>query len=102
MIDLFWQLNVENSTKWLLIVTIILCVCVTFVLMRKKKVVDSDEDYNEYSGKIIKTACHKNYMKCVEDNMKNGTNKFCFPCADDGSAADFIYDLKSGEMLKRD
>ena len=47
------------------------------------------------------TRCHRNYMSCVENNIKNNTNEFCYPCLNNGLKPDFFYDPVSKEWLSR-
>ena len=101
IIDLFWQLNVSDSTKYVLILVGVLVGCVLCVCLGKKKTTKIDDDaYNEYRGKFPKTKCQQNYVNCVENNQFKGKSNVCFPCANDGSGADFVYDHVSREMLK--
>jgi hypothetical protein len=110
-INLFWQLNVSDKTKYLFIVLIIICI-LTYCYFsknnknkkkkKKTRTVLEDEYYKEYVKRRNLTPCHKRYMNCVKDNIKNNTNDFCYPCLNNGLKPDFFYDPETKEWLSRD
>ncbi len=104
-INLFWQLDISDTNKYLLIISVILFV---FFICYKNKNKDKnksqekkikDDYYDEYVNKKKSTQCHKRYMNCVENNIKNNSDKFCYPCINDGLKQDFFYDPISKEWL---
>jgi hypothetical protein len=123
LINLFWQLDITDETKYLLIFFVIICVVVCAVYRKKKKNNTNknkkylnknkntnmnennnhhDEYYNEYLNKRNQTKCHQKYMNCVENNMKNGTDEFCYPCLNNGLKPDFFYNPVSKEWVSRE
>jgi preprotein translocase subunit SecG len=116
-INLFWQLNISDETKYLLIFFIIICIFAVCFYNKNKNSKNSknkiknkstkknysndynDDYYNQYTKKKNLTKCHKNYMSCVENNMRNNTDNFCFPCLNDGVKQDFFYDPISKEWI---
>lgn len=126
LINLFWQLNVADETRYLFIFFIVICICAicfynknknkkntkkithndsykyTYVDKNMEKNINRnlrDDYYNDYLNKRNKTNCHTNYMACVENNEKNNTDDFCFPCLNDGLKQDFFYDPVSKEWI---
>ena len=82
IINLFWHLNVSDQTKYLILLGSIVFILGMCLLGGKKK---------KKSNTSKLTKCQQNYFNCVENNKKNKTNNFCYPCFEDGSAPDFFY-----------
>lgn len=99
IIELFWNLDVSNTTKWLIIVGIIVCVFLTCIYNGKKKNWNINTK-NKKKKKNNLSKCQINYKKCMNDNIKNKTNKFCYPCLENGKPPDFFYDSKMGQWMK--
>lgn len=93
IINLFWHLNVTDQTKYLMLFGMILCIIGMCLLGGKKKNKKNNVKYNNL------TKCQQNYMNCVENNIKNKTNNFCYPCLNDGSAPDFFYNPQSDNWV---
>lgn len=122
VLDILWQLNVTDTTKYLIIVGIVICILFIFIMSAKKKEkysnltkpknkqkkskksnldqVDIDKEYFEYYHEKKPTKCQFNYIKCVEDNVKNKTNKYCYPCMENGNAPDFSYNPVLNQWVK--
>ncbi|QKF94395.1 hypothetical protein QKU48_gp0937 [Fadolivirus algeromassiliense] len=104
IIELFWHLDVSENTKYLIVLGIIVCMFLTCIYNGKKKKLikkqKNDKQYMDYYNINKPTKCQSNYMKCVDDNIKNKTNNFCYPCLDNGSSPDFFYNPKIGEWVK--
>jgi Tfp pilus assembly protein PilO len=111
-INLFWQLDISDTTKYLLIFLIIVCIFLTCYMNKNKNknIIKNkslkqentplkDEYYSNYMKQKNLTQCHKRYMNCVENNMENGTDEFCYPCINNGKKQDFFYDPVSKEWL---
>ncbi len=102
-INLFWQLDITDTTKYLLIISVILFIF--FICYKNKNKKKGQQDkikddyYGEYTNKKKSTQCHKRYMNCVENNIKNNSDEFCYPCINDGLKQDFFYDPVSKEWL---
>ena len=108
VINLFWQLDITDTTKYLLICLIIFCVFFICYMNKnkkknkissKEKALLKDEYYRNYMKQKNLTQCHKRYMNCVENNIKNQTDEFCYPCINNGMKQDFFYDPVSKEWL---
>jgi hypothetical protein len=117
LINLFWQLDITDETKYLLIFFLVICVIAVGIYNKKQKKKPKKESknynanlnspfqdhyYNEYQNKRNNTKCHEKYMNCVENNIKNGTDEFCYPCLNGGKKPDFFYDGESGEWILRE
>lgn len=89
ILDLLWNVNVSDKTKYLFLIGLIVCSFILCFLSGKKK-----------KSKKKQTKCQKNYSKCIRNNIKNKTNDFCFPCLEDGSAPDFFYNHNTGQWIK--
>ena len=98
LINLFWELNVSDTTKTLLVIGIIVSILALCVFSGKKKTNRMNKRNNK--NKAPSTKCERNYMKCMENNIQNKRNDFCYPCLDDGNAPDFFYNSKTNEWLK--
>lgn len=106
VIELLWYLNVTDGTKYLIILGFIICVLIMCMINGKKKNkknrkkksqnYDNYDNYDNYSP----TKCQSNYLKCMENNIKNDTNEFCYPCLNDGNAPDFFYNPQIKEWVK--
>ena len=90
LINLFWELNVGDTTKTVLIVGIIVSILALCVFSGKNKT----NKKNKPSSK-----CERNYTKCMENNIKNKKNDFCYPCLNDGNAPDFFFNPKTNEWV---
>jgi hypothetical protein len=113
VMDLFWQLNVSDETKYLFMFFIIICVFAICFYNKKNKNKNklkkrkrynpnyNDDYYNQYMKRGKLTKCHRNYVNCVDNNIKNNTNEFCYPCLNDGVKQDFFYDPVSKEWLSK-
>lgn len=97
LINLFWELNVSDTTKNLIIVGIIVGILALCFFSGKKKIKKTNK-----INKINKTKCERNYMKCMENNIKNKKNDFCYPCLDDGNAPDFFFNPKTSEWIAKE
>lgn len=115
LINLLWQLDITDTTKYaLIILTIILIISLCYYKNKNykkhkkgknnKKINNNvtDEYYKEYAKRENITPCHKHYMNCVENNERYGKNNFCYPCINDGLKQDFFYDPVTQEWLSRD
>lgn len=123
-INLFWQLDISDETKYLLVFLIIMCVVAIGVYNKNKnkknktkkenkyfnkninqtttKNIFHDDYYNEYLNKRNLNKCHHKYMECVENNAKNGTDEFCYPCLNGGNKPDYFYNQETNEWVSRD
>ena len=93
LINLFWHLNVSDQTKYLILFGMIVCIAGLCLLGGKKK--------NSSKNKNL-TKCQQNYKNCVENNIKKGTNNFCYPCFNDGTAPDFFYNHQLENWVSSD
>ena len=106
LINLFWELNVSDSTKTLIVIGIIvgiLALCFFSGKKKKNKLKQNNKNVSLYQNQDQnknQTKCERNYMKCMVNNIKNKRNDFCYPCLDDGTAPDFFYDPASEEWVK--
>jgi hypothetical protein len=103
VIELLWYLNVTESTKYLIILGFIICVLIMCMMNGKKKNKKSRKNKSQKSqsdNSYFPTKCQSNYLKCMEDNIKSGTNEFCYPCLNDGNAPDFFYNPQINEWVK--
>jgi len=131
VIEILWQLNVTDTTKYLVVIGIVICTLFLLIVTSKKKnknknknknkkisktnhftnntnnntnnninQVDIDKEYFEYYTQNKPTKCQNNYIQCVETNVKNGTDKYCYPCMNDGNAPDFAYNPQLGQWVK--
>ena len=97
ILNLFWSLNIEDQTKYYIIIGFSICIFLLCLLGKKKKETfkgKSDESNNKM------TKCQTNYMKCIRNNKKNNKDDFCMPCLKDGSSPDFFFDQKSNEWVQ--
>lgn len=106
VIELLWTLNVSDNTKYLLIIGFIVLLFLTCVYNGKKnnkrltKKQRKDKEYMNYYINNNPSKCQANYMKCVDDNIKNKTNNYCYPCLENGNSPDFFYNPQIGEWVK--
>lgn len=98
IIELFWHLDVSDNTKFLIIIGIIICVFVSCILNGKKNNKKKSKKSNKSNNDL--TPCQQNYMQCVNDNMRNNTNNYCYPCLDNGNSPDFFYNPQIGQWVK--
>jgi len=63
---------------------------------------NQEEEYADYFMNQNPTKCQSNYMKCMEGNVMNGTNEFCYPCLNNGNSPDFFYNPQINEWVKMD
>jgi hypothetical protein len=124
-INLFWQLDISDETKYLLVFLIIMCIVAVGVYNKNKnkkskakkdnkyfnkninktpinKNFFHDDYYNEYLNKRNLNKCHHKYMECVENNARNGTDEFCYPCLNGGNKPDYFYNQETNEWVSRD
>jgi hypothetical protein len=101
-LEILWHLNMNDKTKYLLIlggfVLVILC-CVLNVKKkskkskkRKNKKIMNDNFYTGYKMMNNPTKCQQDYIKCVENKTNGIGNQFCYPCQYDGTYPDTMYD----------
>jgi hypothetical protein len=110
ILNLFWHLNVNDSTKLMMILGIIVLIIIMCWYTGKKKpskkvkvkhlVNNIDDTYINYLTKKNPSVCEKRYMQCKESNVINGGNDFCVPCLNDGDAPNFFYDSEKEEWIK--
>ena len=89
IIELFWYLNVTDTTRYLIIIGVIIFILALCIINGKK---------NNHKKK--QTKCQTNYKKCIRNNKKNKTNNFCYPCLDNGNSPDFFYNQQIGQWVK--
>lgn len=120
VIELLWHLNVTDTTKYMIFFSLIICILVMCVINGKKKNINKkkkkknkyngnnynlnnqEEEYADYFMNQNPTKCQSNYMKCMEGNVMNGTNEFCYPCLNNGNSPDFFYNPQINEWVKMD
>lgn len=95
ILNLFWNLNTTDNTKYIIIFLVIICIIALCFFSGKKKTTRKNKSVKLSS--TPSTKCERNYVKCMENNIKNKRNDFCYPCLDDGNAPDFFYDPKIKE-----
>jgi hypothetical protein len=111
VIELLWHLNVTDTTKYLIIFGIIVCILMMCVMNGQKKNKNKkknksfghnnqDKEYVKYFMKSSPTKCQTNYMKCMENNINSGGNDFCYPCLDNGNSPDFFYNPQINQWVK--
>jgi hypothetical protein len=89
LIDFFWHLNVSDTTKYLILTGFCVSVLLLCLYTGKKK----------KAKKNKKTSCQKKYANCINNNMINGTNNFCYPCLNNGQAPDFFYNPQMDQWV---
>lgn len=124
VIELLWYLNVTDNTKYLIFFGIIVCMMMICVMNGKKtnnnkkrnklnkyknnnsynNLNKEDTEYINYFMKSSPTKCQSNYMKCIENNVKNNKNEqeaeFCYPCLNNGNSPDFFYNPQINQWVK--
>lgn len=110
LLDLFWNLNVTDTTKLAMvlgIIVIIIGMCYfsgkkkPFKKIKRKNILNNlDDTYINYLTKKKPSKCERRYMECKESNILNNSNNFCVPCLDDGTSPNFFYDSETKEWIK--
>jgi len=122
IIELFWHLNVTDNTKYLIFISMIICVLIMCMMNGKKKFtkikknastgkikklnklkkhnVDLDREYIDYFMKQSPTKCQSNYIQCTENNILNKKNEFCYPCMHNGNYPNFFYNPDINQWVK--
>lgn len=96
LINLFWNLNISDTSKYLIVIGFFLSIFLLCFLNGKK----NNTKKIKQKQKKKTTKCEENYLTCMQNNIKNNKNDFCYPCLDDGSRPDFFFDTKSQEWIK--
>lgn len=132
MIDILWNLDINDTSKYIIVCGIFICTLFLLVSNAKRKdlyknvvldknptgkksvntnmnrstnankfgSVDIDKDYFNYAKKNNPSKCENTYVKCVEDNIKNKTNNYCYPCMSNGNAPNFAYNPDIKQWVK--
>jgi|694.fasta_scaffold105971_2 hypothetical protein len=105
VIELLWHLNVTEKTKYLIIIGFIVCIMLLCIYNGKKKTVKNkkiknNKIYKEYYNKLKPTNCQTKYMQCVQNNIINEKNEFCYPCLENGNSPDFFYNPQLNEWIQ--
>ena len=101
-LNLFWSLNVNNSTKLIMIsIVVILILCIICKPKNKKKVDEyinhSNNKNNNKNNNLSK--CQIDYETCKENNRRGNIDKtFCHVCKPNGDYPDKIYHPNVGWM----
>jgi len=100
IIDLFWQLDVSDNMKYLIIFGSIVLLCAYCALngfkTSTKKKENNDTFYNQYTKLNKLTDCQQNYINCINNN--NDSDK-CYPCLQNGDYSNFFFDPKKGQWI---
>jgi len=88
IIELFWYLDVNETTKYLIILGIMMCVLLMCIFNGKKK-----------NKNKKRTKCQSKYLKCMKNNIKNNKNDFCYPCLPNGNPPDFFFNPQTNQLL---
>jgi len=110
-LEFLWYLNVDDKTKYMLIMIFVAIVCIFCLAHCKKKVrIKAIEDrehylkdphYLDYKKRTNKTECHQDYIKCIETNATtNIYDYFCFPCKENGEYPDQVFNPMIGKWIK--
>jgi hypothetical protein len=92
ILNLFWNLNTTDNTKYIIIIVIIIGILTLCIFSGKKK--------THKRNNKKKTKCEDSYMKCMQNNIRNNRNDFCYPCLDDGNAPDFFLNPHTKQWIK--
>lgn len=108
LLNLFWNLNVTDNTKYIIIGTIIVGILVLCFYSGNKKTSYTNNKITQYIHQLVNepssikpTNCQKKYNKCMLNNIINGTDDHCYPCLNDGTSPDFFFNNKTGEWIPR-